>query len=162
MHRCEDHFQRRGFTLIEIMVVVAIIAILSLIALTVLSNARKEGRDIVRINDAKQLALSVRLVKEAQGSYPDAYSGGIEIGYGDFTELEGFIPNLKTDPLDRNDANNSEYGYWYYSDLLCNGVLSDVIIVQQLENEGKSNFAAECGGTPPPPMSSNSFIVFVH
>lgn len=171
MRRCEVSSRRQGFTLIEVMVVVAIIAMMTLLVFTVLSNARKEGRDIVRINDAKSLALSIRLLKEELDYYPGdtgdpggSLSSGVEIGNGGSLDddLVSIGQKIKADPLDRSNPKSTAYGYYYYSNLTCNGVSSDVVIVQQLENTGKSNFASKCGGTPPSPINSNSFVVFVH
>jgi prepilin-type N-terminal cleavage/methylation domain-containing protein len=136
---------KRGFTLVELMVVASIIILLTLIALTYLYNARKESRDNYRINTAEQLKLGVRLYKEAHGEYP-SYASGIEIGVGDAidAELEPFLPEINPDPL-KGAVPGGDYGYWYYSDFNCNGERRNVIIIRGLESE-EGNYNEACGG----------------
>lgn len=68
----------RGFTLIELMIVVAIIAILAAIAVPQYQNYAKRARisEGLVLADAAKLAVSESL--QANGKYP---SGNIEAGY---------------------------------------------------------------------------------
>ena len=136
----------KGFTIIELMVVIVIIGIISLLAITVAFEARKSSRDTVRVNEISELKLAFRLYKEAYGSYPD-YENGIRIGVGEAidTDLEPFAANLDGDPLSNSSGGN--YAYWYYSDFECDGTNHNVLFVQTLEFPDKnSNFLNEDSG----------------
>ena len=67
---------RRGFTLIEILIVVAIIGILSSVALVGLNVTRRKGNDARRIADLRQIQHAVELYYQKCNYYPgDAQSG---------------------------------------------------------------------------------------
>ncbi len=61
---------REGFTLIEILVVVAIISVLSAVVVVGLGPARRQGRDARRIMDLKQVQVALELYYNAYGQYP--------------------------------------------------------------------------------------------
>ncbi len=101
-----------GFTLVELLVVVAIIGILSSIVLASLNGARQKGRDAKRIADVKQMQLALELYYDANSSYPSAtdFNNGILV-------TDGYIAVMPVDPL--NTAPNT---YSYYSGLNADGV----------------------------------------
>lgn len=62
---------QRGFTLIELMVVIAIIGFLASTVLASLSSARSSARDAGRLSDIKQLQIALELYRNANnGLYP--------------------------------------------------------------------------------------------
>jgi prepilin-type N-terminal cleavage/methylation domain-containing protein len=66
--------QKRGFTLIEILVVVAIIALLIAILLPSLASAREQARAAACLSNIRQLGMGIRYFADAnRGYYPDSY-----------------------------------------------------------------------------------------
>lgn len=62
---------RRGFTLVEMLVVIAVIALLAAISFPVFSKARESGRTKVCSNNMKQLGLGFQqYVQDAGGRFP--------------------------------------------------------------------------------------------
>jgi general secretion pathway protein G len=61
---------KRGFTLIEILIVVAIIAILASIVIVGLGPAQQSGRDARRISDLQSIRTALQLYYGKCGFYP--------------------------------------------------------------------------------------------
>lgn len=62
--------KNKGFTLIEILVVVAIIGVLATISLVALNTSRAKARDARRIEDVKKIALALEQYASDNGDYP--------------------------------------------------------------------------------------------
>lgn len=78
---------KKGFTLIEILVVVAIIAILSSVVLIGLGPTRRAGRDARRISDLRQVQNGLELYFNHCGAYPGGASS--VSGCSNLTGLSG-------------------------------------------------------------------------
>ncbi|MEX2411132.1 MAG: type II secretion system protein [Candidatus Paceibacterota bacterium] len=87
--------KEKGFTLIEMLVVVAIIGILSSVILVGLNDARSRARDAKRISDIRQIQNGLELFYSDDQSYPR----GLD-------EIEENIPN---------DPQGGEYVYFRYN-----------------------------------------------
>src|SRR5438045_1746731 len=88
----------RGFTMIELLVVVAIIGLLATIVLASLSNSRRKARDARRVADVKELENAVHLyVSVNNGLSPAALANLVPT----------YIPAIPPDPSDGTNA----YGY---------------------------------------------------
>ena len=79
---------KKGFTLIEILVVVAIIGILASIVIVGLGGARRSGQDAKRSAEVRQVQAALELYFNACGVYPDnTYLGGTD-QFLNYEELE--------------------------------------------------------------------------
>ena len=73
---------RKGFTLVELLIVISIIGVLAGFLFVNFSNVRERGRDSRRKNDLNQIKTALRLYYNDYQKYPtDNGSGGI-IGCG--------------------------------------------------------------------------------
>ena len=63
---------KKGFTLIELVIVISIIALLSGISVFALNNARSSGRDAKRRGDLAQIASGLELYKSDCNVYPNS------------------------------------------------------------------------------------------
>ena len=68
--RMKKTLSKKGFTLIELMVVVAIIALLTGIVTVNLTKSRGKARDAKRVSDLGQLQLALELVFDRCNQYP--------------------------------------------------------------------------------------------
>ena len=66
---------RKGFTLIEILIVVAIIAILASVVLVGLGPTQQSGRDARRLSDLHEVQNALELYYNKCGYYPGTYTG---------------------------------------------------------------------------------------
>ncbi|MBI5254404.1 prepilin-type N-terminal cleavage/methylation domain-containing protein [Candidatus Falkowbacteria bacterium] len=94
--------RRDGFTLVELLVVVAIIGLLSTMAVVSLNGIRERARDTKRISDIDAIQKSMELVKSEMGGYD---SSGCPINKVvsecATAKLSTYLPTLKNiiDPL---------------------------------------------------------------
>lgn len=64
MHR------KKGFTLIELVVVIGLIALLATIVLSNLNGSRMKSRDVQRVSDINQIQKALQLYVTNQGKFP--------------------------------------------------------------------------------------------
>lgn len=96
----------RGFTLVELLTVIAIIGILASITIVSLSGARERARDAERISEVGQIALAAELYYDACKEYPSSLSTGASNCPGSSGVTFGdFMSNIPNDP------SGSAYGY---------------------------------------------------
>lgn len=71
---------RKGFTLIEVLIVVAIIGILASVVLVGLGPLQRQGRDARRISDLKQIQAGLEFYYNKCGYYPGAVQAATPCG----------------------------------------------------------------------------------
>ena len=81
---------RKGFTLIEVLIVVSIIGLLASMVLVGLGGFRSRGRDTRRVSDLKSLQNGLELYYARNNSYPNTLADLLTAGIG--------ITKLPTDP----------------------------------------------------------------
>jgi len=154
----------RGFTLIEMMVVLLVVGVLAGIVLVNMFDVTKGGRDEKRVNDLELLKLGFRLYVEEYGTYPDC-TGGIQIEVGgstitggssscaDGTQMQAFLNSYFSGsrlPADPKGPGSNDYYYYYDSIHNCNdpasaSTASRVIFAVNMERPVASNKATVCG-----------------
>lgn len=74
-----------GFTLVEIIVVIAVIGLLTAVAMASLTQARSNSRDKVRVSDLEQAKASVHIYAVTNGTYKIPNTGDSGSGRGWFS-----------------------------------------------------------------------------
>jgi prepilin-type N-terminal cleavage/methylation domain-containing protein len=66
---------RRGFTLVELLVVIAVLALLAAFLLPIYSSARERGRQTVCLANLRQIGQALSMYRQDYGSYPGFWAG---------------------------------------------------------------------------------------
>ncbi len=138
--------QRKGFTLVELLVALAILALLVAIVLANMNEAKKKARDMQRISDLQQIAVGARMYRDffSTSTLPSVPSGEIfGDGAGFDTVLTPYLPATIKDPI-----NSGTTRYYYNSVYTCNSSTSTVVIALTMERSGNGNMASVCGAGP--------------
>jgi len=130
---------KRGFTIIELLVVMAIIGMLASIILVVFSGIQAKSRDTRRMQDVRELKKALSLYYVNTNRFPEAATAVAVDGTDPITAAlvaEGAIPNFAGDPVTPN------FDYFYQS----SGVASYTITFC-LETDSIPNYTQGCSNT---------------
>lgn len=92
----------KGFTLVELLVVISIMAILTVITVSQFGTARKKARDVQRKGDLSSLMKALLMYYTDHGVFPVSNNGMIEVNgstvtWGEsFTDKDGYVFMIKT------------------------------------------------------------------
>ncbi len=101
-------FKQKGFTLIELMVVIAIIGLLASIITVSLVSSKVKGRDAKRVADIRTLQLALETFYNDNGTYPLTLQ----------SLTPSYLPKLPNDPsaaLGSDCVNGGEAGCYAYN-----------------------------------------------
>jgi len=142
---------QRGFTLIELVVVISILAILSGVLVPRVTNHLKSARDARRLADIKAVRSAIEQYYMDKGSYPAANAnssfGGWDVSSdGDFIRVlrdQGYLDEDAVDPI--NDA-TFHYRYYVYAKGSYGCVGSSDFYVLGIRSFESDDFAAKNRG----------------
>jgi len=131
--------KKNGFSLIELLVVVAIIALLVAIAIVSTSRTNAQKRDAIRMMNMNEISKALALYQNTYQKYP-IYTGNITGSDSMSTTLQsaGTISKVPTDPL-------AGYNYTYTS---ANG--ANFTLGFCLETNTIKGYSQGCGNTISP------------
>ncbi len=93
---------RRGFTLVELMVVIAIIALMTGIIMVNLTTSKTKAKDGQRVSDIGQIQLALGLYFDRCNQFPSTIAGDlttIKNGCPSLISLSNYIGKIPTPPL---------------------------------------------------------------
>jgi prepilin-type N-terminal cleavage/methylation domain-containing protein len=96
-----------GFTIIELLIVIAIIGILATLVLTNFQGAQAKGRDTVRESDMNSIYQKLEEFYNENGGYPDgSLDGTVAVGINEAEALstDGVFPGLDVGALADDDG----------------------------------------------------------
>jgi general secretion pathway protein G len=140
----------RGFTLVELLIVISIIGVIAAIVMVALDQSRTKGRDGQRKSQTNEVLKALELYYSDNGTYPshndgtEGYLSGID---SSFYGMGTYIRRLP-------DTADSEYYYCVSSDLR-----SMLLAVDTEQDSGGSNFCNITRGPGPDYGCDPSFII---
>jgi len=84
---------KKGFSFIELIVVITIIAVLSMAAIVSYGPIQKKSRDSRRAADLQKISMALEIYRQVGTTYPAASSGGVPNGL-----TPTYLQTYPTDP----------------------------------------------------------------
>ncbi len=101
--------KQRGFTFVEIMVVIVIVASLATLLVSGIQTIRVSSRDTKRVNDINQIRNALNIYYSKYSQYPTMITPGQAFSVGSIIYLET-VPNNPT-PYTDNGCPDKNYDY---------------------------------------------------
>ena len=129
----------KGFTLIELIVVVAILGLAASFVFASLTDAQKDARDKRRVQDLKQLESALQLYYTRYNSFPTEASGAngnVSTNVVFRNAIAPYLSGTPTDPV----PGNATYYYYYDGYHNCGGKYYAVIFARQVDKAANANY----------------------
>jgi type II secretion system protein G len=125
----------RGFTLVELMIVIAIIGILAAALFPSLTSYLARGRDTSRVSAIKEISTGIAAFNVDKSTFPGGTNGAAAITAEcvHSGNLSAYVPKLPIDPTATRISNCGRAGLYGYGTGLDNGTIS-VLLSAVMEN----------------------------
>lgn len=167
---------RRGFTIVELLIVIVVIAILAAITIVAYNGVQAKARDNVRSSDAKTIVKALELYYADKGYYPNGTNytpGSTAINSGWSTTADGswanlaaalapYVSDLPTPPGNASSTpainGGNSYDYFGFKDSAYCGVGAGRgwLLVYHQEGTQANTLEGACTGTAVGPYSGSS------
>lgn len=154
------HRAYRGFTLVELLVVIGIIAVLAAIIVPVFGISRRKAAEAKAIGHMQQIAVALKQFRQEKGYYPPPpvfnsvdgrYEGGLSDLYPDYIDDPGTLI-CSVDDVNDIDMSTIPEGYCSYNGIpMSPGTGNWNLDPNQITYNcyGLSDGTPACGGIPP-------------
>lgn len=138
-------YKQKGFTLIELMVVIAIIGILASIVIVSLNSSKGKARDAERVQDIENIAGAIKLFYQDNGYLPRNQTGWCTYisnpsnGYGAAfqSDIASYLPVVPLDPTNKNSVGD----YFYSNDNNTGGKFTLCAVLEQPTGTHTSSYS---------------------
>lgn len=159
---------RRGFTIVELLIVIVVIAILAAITIVAYNGIQARAREAQRAQDIKSITKALELYYADKGVYPNYYTytpGSTAINGGWSTTADGSWSNLiqalspyatglqtttGSSSITPAISGGNNFDYFGFSDsaYCASSRGQGYLLVYRLESGSKNETIGTCGGTP--------------